>query len=95
MVKHIVLFKLSEKTPENLEKAVFSLKSLEGNIETLRFIEIGINFKESEKSYDIALTTNFDNKEGLETYAKHPNHLPVVEVMQALCSQRVVVDYEY
>jgi hypothetical protein len=95
MIKHIVLFKLSEKNPENLEKAVSSLKSLEGNIETLRFIEVGIDFKESEKSYDIALTTHFDNKEGLETYAKHPNHLPVVEVMQALCSQRVVVDYEY
>jgi hypothetical protein len=95
MVKHIVLFKLSEKTPENLEKAVSSLKSLEGNIETLRSIEVGIDFKESEKSYDIALTTHFDNKEGLEIYAKHPNHLPVVEVMQALCSQRVVVDYEY
>jgi hypothetical protein len=95
MVKHIVLFKLSEKTPENLKKAVSSLKNLEGNIETLRFIEVGIDFKESEKSYDIALTTNFDNKEGLEIYAKHPNHLPVVEVMQGLCSQRVVVDYEY
>jgi len=95
MVKHIVLFRLSEKNPKNLEKAVSALKSLEGNIETLKFIEVGIDFKESEKSYDIALTTHFDNKEGLETYAKHPNHLPVVEVMQTLCSQRVVVDYEY
>ncbi len=95
MVKHIVLFKLSEKNSENLEKAVSSLKSLEGSIETLKSIEVGIDFKESEKSYDIALTTHFDNKEGLETYSKHPNHLPVVEVMQALCSQRVVVDYEY
>ncbi len=94
MVKHIVLFKLSEKTPENLEKAVSSLKSLEGNVETLRFIEVGLDYKEGPNSYDISLTTHFDNKEGLETYAKHPNHLPVVEVMQALCSQRVVVDYE-
>ena len=94
MVTHIVLFKLAEKTPENLEKAVSSLKSLEGNIETLKFIEIGIDYKGSERSYDIALTTHFDNKEGLEIYAKHPNHLPVVEVMQTLCSQRVVVDYE-
>jgi|TARA_B110000438_G_scaffold262258_1_gene273441 hypothetical protein len=94
MLKHIVLFKLAKKTPQNLENAVSSLKSLDGNIETLRFIEVGIDFKGSERSYDIALTTYFDNKEGLEAYAKHPNHLPVVAVMQELCSQRVVVDYE-
>tara|TARA_B100001123_G_C14576331_1_gene736335 strand:- start:172 stop:459 length:288 start_codon:yes stop_codon:yes gene_type:complete len=94
MIKHIVLFKLSEKTPQNLEKAVYSLKSLEGNVETLKFIEIGINFKESDTSYDIALTTHFENKEGLDNYSKHPNHLPVIQVLQTLCSQRVVVDYE-
>ena len=94
MVKHIVLFKLSKKTSENLEKAVCSLKSLKGSIENLRFIEVGINFNKSETSYDIALTTHFDNTQELEKYIKHPNHLPVVKVMQVLCSQRVVVDYE-
>ena len=38
MIKHIVMFKLSEKTPENMEYAIKSLKSLEGNIETLKAI---------------------------------------------------------
>ena len=52
MLKHIVLFKLAKKTPQNLENAVSSLKSLDGNIETLRFIEVGIDFKGSERSYD-------------------------------------------
>jgi len=94
MVKHIVLFKLSKKNSKNLQKALSALRSLEGNIETLRFLEIGIDFKESKNSYDIALTTYFDNKDDLETYTKHPKHLPVIEVMQTLCSQRVVVDYE-
>ena len=40
MIKHVVMFKLAEKTPENMERATQSLKSLEGSIETLKAIEI-------------------------------------------------------
>ena len=94
MVKHIVMFKLAKKTPENMERAIRSLQSMEGNIETLKSIEIGTDFLESERSYDIALTAEFKNREGLEIYGKHENHLPVVKIMRSLCSSSVVVDYE-
>ena len=94
MIKHIVMFKLSEKTPENMEYAIKSLKSLEGNIETLKAIEIGSDFLESERSYDIVLTAQFDNQEDLKIYAQHENHLPVVKIMQSLCTSSVVVDYK-
>ena len=94
MIKHIVMFKLSEKTPENMEYAIKSLKSLEGNIETLKAIEIGSDFLESERSYDIVLTAQFDNQEDLKIYAKHENHLPVVKIMRSLCTSSVVVDYK-
>jgi hypothetical protein len=94
MVKHIVMFKLKEKTEENLNKAIASLNSLQGAIETLRFLEIGLDFKESERSYDLVLTTHFDDKTGLSTYAAHPNHQPVIQTMRELCSSSVVVDYE-
>ncbi|MBC8283689.1 MAG: Dabb family protein [Nitrospinae bacterium] len=94
MIKHVVMFKLSEKTPENMERAVQSLKSLEGKIETLNAIEIGTDFLESERSYDIVLTAHFDDREGLNIYAQHENHLPVVKIMRSLCASSVVVDYE-
>ena len=94
MVKHIVMFKLAEKNPENLDQAVAALNSLRGNIETLKFIEIGADFLSSERSYDIVLTAFFDNHEGLKAYAAHKNHLPVVENMRSLCSSSIVVDYE-
>ena len=94
MIKHIVMFKLSEKTPENMEYAIKSLKSLEGNIETLKAIEIGSDFLESERSYDIVLTAQFDNQEDLKFYAQHENHLPVVKIMRSLCASSVVVDYK-
>ena len=94
MVKHIVMFKLAEKTAENMERAVNSLRSLEGKIETLQSIEIGTDFLESERSYDIVLTAHFEDRDGLKTYANHENHLPVVKIMRSLCSSSAVVDYE-
>ncbi len=94
MIKHIVMFKLAEKTPENMNRAIQSLKSLEGNIETLKGIEIGSDLSESERSYDIVLTTHFNDIEGLKIYAKHENHLPVVKIMRSLCKSSIVVDYE-
>jgi len=94
MVKHIVMFKLTEKTSENMELAINSLRSLEGKIETLKSIEIGTDFLESDRSYDIVLTAHFENKEGLNIYGTHENHLPVVKIMRSLCSSSVVVDYE-
>ena len=82
MVKHIVLFKLKEKIAEKMEAAVSTLIGLDRKIESLRFIEVGVDFKESERSYDLVLTTHFDDQEGLSAYASHPTHLPVIETMQ-------------
>ena len=93
MVKHIVMFKLKEKSPENMEHAVSTLRGLDEEIETLRFLEVGVDFKKSERSYDIVLTTHFDDQQGLSAYTGHPSHLPVIETMRELCSSSIVVDY--
>ena len=93
MVKHIVMFKLKESSPENLDLVLSTLRGLEGKIETLRLIEVGLDCNESERAYDIVLTTHFDDKAGLAAYVSHPNHLPVNDTMRALCSNSIVVDY--
>lgn len=94
MVKHIVMFKLAEKNGENLEKAVNALNSLKGNIEELRFLEVGVDYQGSERSYDIVLTAHFDARKDLEIYRDHKNHKPVAKIMRELCSNSAVVDYE-
>ena len=94
MVKHIVMFKLSNKNPENMERAINALQSLEGNIEALKSIEVGTDFLESDRSYDIVLTAEFKSREELQKYGEHENHLPVVKIMRSLCSSSAVVDYE-
>ena len=94
MIKHIVMFKLKNKNKENIEQIVGVLKTLEGNIDVLRSAEVGVNFTKSERSYDIVLTTEFADRNALNAYGPHPNHLPVVETVRSLCSGSVVVDYE-
>jgi hypothetical protein len=94
MIKHIVMFKLRKNTKENIKKVVEALETLKENIDTLRSTEIGVNFTASDRSYDIVLTTEFDDRESLSAYGPHPKHLPVVEIVRSLCSESVVVDYE-
>ena len=94
MVKHIVMFKLAEKNQKNLNQAMAALNSLRGNIETLKSLELGIDFLNSERSYDFILTALFDDREGLKKYVDHKNHVPVVEKMRSLCSSSIVVDFE-
>lgn len=94
MIKHIVMFKLKEKTSDNVKALASALNGMNGQIETLQFLEVGEDFKGSERSFDLVLTTHFENLQGLETYAGHEVHQPVIQLARSLCSQTVVVDYE-
>ncbi len=77
MVKHIVMFKLNEKSPDNLKTLTSALNGMRGHIETLMFLEVGEDFKASDRSFDLVLTTHFENRQGLETYAGHQVHQPI------------------
>ena len=93
MIKHIVFFKL----PENSDKKDFLVEKLNGlkdNIDFIRGLEVGINFAQSERAFDISLTVILDDKEALSTYATHENHLPVVEFIKSNSIETKVVDFE-
>ena len=94
MITHIVLFKLKEPTPEAVEKARDLLLSMQGKIEQLRYLEVGVDKIRSERSADIALTTRFDSMEDLQAYIVDPYHAQVVAAhMKSVCSSVVSADY--
>lgn len=95
MVKHIVFFKLKDKNPEVEKELQEKLLSLKDHIELLKDIEVGINFKESERAYDLALVTVFENEEDLAAYAIHPYHLDVLKYIKTVVSDTKVVDFKY
>ncbi len=93
MINHVVFFKLEDNSVESIEKAKSVLMSMNGKISELKSIEVGIDIVHSDKSYDIALLTSFDNIEDLEAYRIHPEHLKVREYMLSV-GDFIVVDYE-
>lgn len=94
MVKHIVFFKLKDRSPENVAKTAGKLRSMEGRIDILRHLEVGVDFMKSGRSFDIALVTHFDQRADLDAYATHPEHLPILDYMKTVVEQSVAVDYE-
>lgn len=94
MITHIVLFKMKDRSPEAIEEAAQVLRDMEGKIEVLRYIEVGVDVVRSDRSYDIALTTRFDSLDDLNAYAVHPVHQKVLEYMATARESSIVVDYE-
>ncbi len=94
MIVHIVMFRLKEedkKVSQIKIKAV--LEELPKKIEELISMEVGINFDESERAFDLSLYATFKTKEDLKTYAIHPEHLKVVEFIKSVALESKVVDY--
>lgn len=94
MITHIVLFRLKDKSGENLKKTAEILMSMKGKVDLLRHIEVGIDVLHSERSYDIALITKFDSMEDLNAYQDHPYHAGVVKKhMHEVRESSVAIDY--
>ena len=99
MVKHIVMWNLKEsgggRTKEqNLEEMKIRLESLKERIETIKYIEVGINFNNTQDAYDIVLYSEFRDREGLDMYQKHPEHIKARDFIRKIRLEKKVVDYE-
>jgi len=99
MIKHIVMWKLKETELTTkkmvMEKIKTELEALNGQIEGLIRLEVGIDFLQSESSYDIVLYSELENKEALDYYQSHPLHCAVAnEYVKPAVSLRKAVDYE-
>ena len=95
MIKHVVCFKLTDPTPENCEKAREVLLSMDGKVEQIRQIEVGVDFLHSDRSYDLILQVLLDDRAALTAYQQHPYHVGVVKAhMHAVRSASVSVDWE-
>jgi len=94
MIKHVVMFKLEEPTDENKKAVKELILAMNGKIEGLLTLEVGINIIESERAYDLVLISTHQTLDDLKTYAKHPVHIPVVEHLRKICTSIKSVDFE-
>jgi hypothetical protein len=94
MITHIVFFKLKERSPEVVNKTKEVLMNMEGKIDELKHIEVGIDVIQSERSYDLALVTKFNSLADLDAYTVHPIHKDVIQYIATVREASVSVDYE-
>lgn len=99
MIKHIVFFSLAENAEgktkaENALKIKIELENLKNLIPEIKKIEVGINYPNAPKTdYDIALYSEFESFETLNSYQEHPDHLKVAAFIGKVKTARAAVDY--
>ncbi len=94
MVVHIVMFEFKqENKTSNIEKTKEMLEALVDKIESLKKMEVGVNFVPSERAFDMSLYSTFDDEDALNRYRVHPEHLKVLNFIKEVTTTSKVVDY--
>lgn len=98
MVKHIVLFRLSDSLSAT-EKAQIAeqfkqtIEALPNVIPFIRHIYVGTNINTDEK-WDICLDSSFDSLDDVRRYAVHPEHVAAAAIIKDAKVDRSCVDFE-
>ena len=92
MVKHIVLYTLKEGVNKDEAVAIIAqqLESLVGVIPGLLKMEI----RRAYQGMDYALYSEFESRQALADYTKHPAHLAAKEHFWHFLDTRVAADYD-
>lgn len=94
MLHHIVFFKLKNRE-KYIKEGEAILRSIDGNIDFIRALKVGVDVVHSDRAYDLALMIKFDSLEDMERYQIHPYHVNDVKgKMQHMVESSVSVDFE-
>ena len=75
MIKHYVFAVLKENTDENFDAVSKVMLSAKGNIPSVRAAYIDRDILHTPMSFDVLLTLEFDDPEGLKEFVDHPYHM--------------------
>lgn len=99
MIKHIVMWKLKEQA-EGADRATNAremkrrLDECAGIVPGMLTFEVKLPEDGLEATYDIVLYSEFDSRDALQAYARHPVHQAVVPFIGAVRAERQCMDYE-
>lgn len=97
MIKHIVMWRLDEQAGDKVHNALRlkeMLEGLNGRIPGLLKLEVGIDFSREGESSDVVLYSEFESRQALADYQKHPAHAEVAPFVKSVRAERRIVDYE-
>ncbi len=96
MLKHVVFLKFKQGVPDSaIAEMEDGLAELPGIIPEIVEFQSGRDVVHSERSYDFALVSAFENLEAMRRYQVHPAHQKVLDKIKGLCNSILAVDFEY
>lgn len=95
MVKHVVVFKFKPEHRDKLISARDLMLGMQGKIPGLLDIAAGVDFLQTDRSYDLAIVASLADRASLKVYADHPVHQPVKAFLKDLYSHSAAVDFEF
>lgn len=90
---HIVFFKLKECTLENQQKVADILNKMQGKIDLVDEMEVGMDFLHSDRSFDLALIVRLP-KENLDAYQENALHCACKKKFAPYIACSKTVDFE-
>jgi hypothetical protein len=94
MLKHIVFLKFKPGTSEDDIKGIEKgLAGLPDRIPGIRRYEFGRDILRSDRSYDFALLSEFEDQDAMKRYQIHPYHFAVLNKINAVCESIIAVDF--
>ncbi len=94
MLTHIVCWKYKpETTAEQRKNHIAKLRALPAMISNIESFEVGADILHVERSFDTGLVAVYPNREALDFYADHPEHLKVVAIGKQITEKVVSVDF--
>ncbi len=90
-----MFFKLKDNSKDNKQRIKDIILPLKDKINVIKFYQVGINFSNEDRAYDLALVSDFDSVDDLESYAVHPEHLKVISQLKSELATTKVIDFEY
>ncbi len=94
VIRHIVMFRIKDEYKDEIPQLVENFRGMKGRIEGMLDLEAGQDILGSERSYDLALTTVFQDRAAFDAYQTHPVHMPVKKRMHEVRSSSVACDFE-
>ena len=92
-MKHIVLFKLKNRTQENQDTLTNILLSMKEKLDYVQDLKVYQDFLGSKRSYDIMLEVTL-NKEDLDRYANDPYHVACKNKFAPMIAKSITIDHK-
>ncbi|KAF5837159.1 hypothetical protein DUNSADRAFT_4780 [Dunaliella salina] len=93
-IRHCVLLKLKDNSPEVISRIKTNLDKLPALIPQIQGYQTGPDARISEGNADFAITADFASEADFKTYATHPEHVKALtEHVKPVLEQRTAVQF--